>query len=424
MKNRKIIVAGAVIVLVLLGGLAAWRFGALDRLADSFGGHADGAAHADGDHDEHSAEEEGHEGEGHEGEGHEEELVRLTPEELDEMGVKLTAAGPGRLQVTVTVPGEVVVNADRVAHVVPRVSGVVRAVRKRLGDTVTANEVMAELESRELASAQATFLAARERLALAKTTLEREEKLWKEKVSAEQEYLAARQAHAEAVIEMHSAEQNLHVLGVTHEYLQGLTSDPDQAFEPYRLTAPIAGTVIEKHITLGEKLDTDATAFTVADLSEVWINLTVYQKDIESVAMGQPVTVRSSQGGATATGKIDYVSPIVDEATRTAIARVVVDNSEGRWRPGMFVTGEIELRDVESPVAVPRDALQTVEGRTVVFVQTPEGIEASPVTIGRENHTHVEITSGLEAGQQYAVEGSFVLKAELGKGSFGGGHAH
>jgi len=429
MKIKRFMIFSAVIgVLVVLGGLAVWRTGAAEAVIDWLYDHTDANGQVDM-HDDHghpagddvlhgsAAPEPGHS-------DHADELVRLTPEQCREMGVILKTAGPGQLHLSVTVPGEVVVNADRVAHVVPRVEGVVRAVHKRLGDMVEAGEVMAILDSRELAAAQAAFLAARERLALAKSILEREQRLWQQKVSAERDYLAAKQAHAEAVIALHSAEQNLHVLGVTDEFLAQLTVESDPAFEPYRLVAPIPGRVIEKHITLGEKLDANATAFTVADLRDVWVHLTVYQKDIGVIEPGLTVEVRTGRGELSATGTIDYVSPIVDATTRTAVARVVLDNPQGRWRPGMFVSGRITLRTAEAPVAVERDALQIVEGQTVVFVRTQEGFEPVPVQTGRQDSKYVEIVAGLRAGQPYAAQGAFVLKAEHDKGSFGSGHVH
>jgi cobalt-zinc-cadmium efflux system membrane fusion protein len=176
-------------------------------------------------------------------------VVLLSDAELKEFGIEVGTAGPGNLKVQVSLPGEVVANADRLAHIVPRVSGVVREVRKNLGDRVRKGEVMAVLESRDLADAKAAFLNATEKLELARTNFAREEDLWKKRISPEQDYLQARQALAEARIELRSAEQKLHALGFSDEYLAQLPSQPDMSYTRYEIVAPFEGTVIEKHIS-------------------------------------------------------------------------------------------------------------------------------------------------------------------------------
>jgi len=199
----------------------------------------------------------------------EEKIVTLTEDQMKKFGVEVGTAGPGKLQVHVTLPGEVAVNADRMAHIVPRVPGVVREVQKNLGDKVKKGEVMAVLESRELADAKASFLAARERVGMAETNFNREEQLWQKKISAEQEYLQTKQALSEAQIELRSAEQKLHALGFPEPYLKELPQHPELNFTRYEIISPFDATVIEKHITLGEVLKDDTEAFMIADLSDV-----------------------------------------------------------------------------------------------------------------------------------------------------------
>lgn len=370
-----------------------------------------------------------HEGERHEEhedhKRHEEDIVRLSEEKLREFGVETSVAGPGELSVYVTLPGEVKVNADRQAHVVPRVSGIVREVRKNLGDHVKAGEVMAVIESRELSDAKAEYLASRERLDLAKANYKREERLWKKKISPEQDYLSARQALAEARINLRSAEQKLHALGFSDEYLKKLPEQPDASFTRYEITAPFEGTVIEKHIALGEAIKEDASVFIVADLSRVWVDLSVYQKDLPYVREGAKTLITAGHGVPGATGVISYVGPIVGEQTRTALARVVLSNSKGVWRPGLFVNGKIEVDQTDVSLVVPKTALQTFENKTVVFVKTDDGFEPTPVAIGRSDKRSVEVLSGITQGQMYVSKGAFTLKSELMKESFSGhGHSH
>jgi cobalt-zinc-cadmium efflux system membrane fusion protein len=376
----------------------------------------------------HATEEKGHaeEGEEHAGEDEhgEEEVVRLSEAEMKEFGIEVATAGPDRLDQYVDLPGEIVLNADRLAHVVPRVSGIVREVRKSVGDAVKAGETMAVIESRELADAKAAYLAAGEREKLALANFSPEERLWQKKVTSEQQNLDARQALAEARIGKNSAEQQLHALGFSDAYIKTLPEHPDATYTRFEIRAPFAGAIIEKHLTLGENVNGDAEVFTIADLSSVWVDINVYQKDLAQIRQGQTVVIEIGHGIPTAYGKIAWVGPLVGEATRTAKARVVLANPEGVLRPGLFVTARVAAASTAAGIVVPKSALQTFEDRAVVFVQDEDGFEPRPVQIGRENATQVEILSGLEAGQTYVSQGAFTLKAQLLKGAFGDGHNH
>ncbi len=400
-------------------------------------GHDDGGHDGhdeDNDHDEAKHEDDDHgeakggedKKDGHDGHSDEEEedIVRLSKGEMKEFGIELATAGPGKLYNYVSLPGEVVPNADRLAHIVPRMSGIVREVRKTLGDRVRSGEVMAIIESRELADIKSAYLAAKERISLAEATFKREEKLWKKKISPEREYLEARQLLAEAKIKLRSAEQKLHTLGFSDEYMEQLPAHPDIAFTRYEITAPFKGTVIEKHIALGEAVKDDSKVFVVADLRSVWIDLDIYQKDLSFVRKGQVVIVSAGHGLPDVKSRISYVGPLVGEETRTALARVVLPNTGGRWRPGLFVTALVATSEVKMPLVVPKAAIQMVEGRDSVFVWTKEGFEPRFVKTGKEDKLQIEITAGLKPGERYVMKGAFTLKAQASKGAFESGHSH
>ena len=382
--------------------------------------------HAEPDHDAHQEEETGHvEDDGQEGdEEHGEDVLSLSAAELKEFGIELATAAAGPLDQYAELPGEIVLNADRLAHVVPRIPGVVREARKSLGDSVKAGDVMAVIESRELADATADYLASSERQTLALANFQREERLWQKKVTSEQEYLDARQALAEARIELNSAKQKLHALGLSDAYLKQLPNHPDATYTRHEIRAPFAGTIIEKHLTLGENLNEDAEIFTIADLSSVWVDINVYQKDLAQIRKGQTVMIEIGHGIPDAIGEIAWVGPLVGEATRTAKARVVLANPDGVLRPGFFVTAKVVVANTSVGIVVPKSALQTVENRTVVFVQDEDGFEPRPVQTGLKNATQVEILTGLEVGQSFVYKGAFTLKAQLSKGAFGDGHNH
>ena len=201
--------------------------------------------------------------------------------------------------------------------------------------------------------------------------------------------------------------------------------EASQSLSKYPIKTLIDGVVIERHVTRGEPVSQErGPLFTVADLGTVWIDASVYQRHLRDLAVGQPVRVSAGHGLAEAEGVLSYIAPVVDEQTRTAIARVVLENPDGLWRPGMFVTAEVEVEREEVAVAVPRSALASVEGRPTVFVQTVEGLEPRSVRVGRTGEDSVEILSGVRAAERYAARGSFTLQSELAREELSGEHSH
>lgn len=348
--------------------------------------------------------------------------VDLSAESARQAGIEVREAGSGRITRTITLRGEIVLNADKVAHIVPRVEGIVRQVNIRLGDQVQEAEVMAVLESRELAEAKTADIAAEQRLELAGASFDRVQRLQAKGISSEEDFLNAKQKLAEAQIEHRKTEAHLHALGLTQEQVENVANEPDAQFSFYELKAPFASTVIEKHLTLGELVDEDHDVYMLADLSTVWAYLTVYQKDTPKIRRGQSVIVSFRGDIPDARGVIDYLTPIVDQATRTATARVVLDNQDGLLRPGLFITAELIEHEATVPVAVNTEAIQNIRGWTAVFVNYGETYEARPLELGHRDSQWIEVLSGLSAGEKYVFKNSFVLKAEIGKS--GAAHAH
>jgi cobalt-zinc-cadmium efflux system membrane fusion protein len=197
-----------------------------------------------------------------------------------------------------------------------------------------------------------------------------------------------------------------------------------ESLAPYSLKTLIGGVVIAKHITRGEPVSPDAEVFVVADLTEVWIHISVYQKDLPLIRMGQRVEVSAGHGLHEAEGEISYIAPVIDEETRTAAARVVLPNPDGLWRPGLFVTVRIEVDRAEVPVAVPRTALQRIDGETVVFVEQEDGFVPRRIETRRQGEGVVEVVSGLAPDERYVSAGGFALKAELSREESSSGHGH
>jgi cobalt-zinc-cadmium efflux system membrane fusion protein len=198
--------------------------------------------------------------------------------------------------------------------------------------------------------------------------------------------------------------------------------ESNESLHPYELRARLAGTVIAKEIAPGEFVSSDREVFVIADLSTVWVDLDVHRPDFARLRAGQRVRVDAGDGTPPAATTLSYLSPIGAPSTQTLLARAVLPNPERSWRPGLFVTAEVETDARPAPVAVAAEAIQRLDDRDVVFVAEGGAFEVRPVALGRRDGGRVEVLEGLAAGQRYVARGSFLVKAELGKA--GAGHDH
>jgi len=456
--------------------------------------------------EDHGKEGEAHAGpaEGEDGGDH----VKLAPAALKEADLQVARPGPGILEIALEFPGEVMADPDRVAHLTPRAAGIVLEVHARQGAKVKAGEGLAVIESADLGEAKIEFLAAsraqelarfdhdREKtvsentqrlldllageptpeqarvasaeivvgedkarlltayanLCLARRSREREEDLFRRKITSESEVLAARtaldQAEAEysaareAVAFTHPAklldaeralkiaeatlktnERRLHLLGVPEAEVAGIGAEPDERIARYSLRTPIAGVVVEKHIALGESHDTATGVFVVMDLSVVQARFSVPPGDLARVRKGQRARVRVDGGATPREGAVEFLGAVADERTRMVEARVPLPNPDGDLRPGLFATVRVVVEEAAPALALPVEAVLRLENRDVVFVREGEGeFEARPVRVGRRDERTVEILDGLKPEDEVVVKNAFVLKAELGKEA--GGHGH
>jgi membrane fusion protein, heavy metal efflux system len=341
-------------------------------------------------------------------------FIKFSPEQMQAAGVAIAPAASGTLVKEIAVPGRIAINADRQAKIVPRLAGTVSKINKRMGEAVKENEILAVLESRDMADAKAEFLAAWRGEELARSVFAREERLWKQKVTAEQELLNARNAHQGAKIKLDLAHQRLHTMGLSEEEIDALprVSDEDK-YRFYEIRSPIAGRVTSRNLVLGQAVGIEKEVFTVADLSTVWLEIAIAPNDLGFAKEGQEVRVQS--GAHRASGKIVALSPMIDPDTRSAKALAEIDNASGSWKLGDFAAVQVIGGSQEANLIVPRDALQTIRGAKAVFVSEGEGFKMRTVTTGREDSANVEILSGLDFGETIATGNTFILKAELGK---------
>ena len=196
------------------------------------------------------------------------------------------------------------------------------------------------------------------------------------------------------------------------------TVESNESLQTYAVAAPLTGVVTARNANPGEQTG-DRVLFTVADLATVWVEVSLFPRDVARVRVGQSVQVRNAETGQVAEGHVVYVAPFGSSNTQTLTARVQLDNSDRRWPPGLYVTAAVTLATNTVPVAVRSEALQTLEERPVVFARTREGFEPRRVRIGRNDGARTEILDGIAAGESYAAGNSFILKAELGKGEAG-----
>lgn len=352
--------------------------------------------------------------------------INIASEQIEAQGIEVASAGKGILARRLTVPGTVTLDMDMVARVPGRVVGTVTQMRKRLGDPVSKGEVVAVLDSREVADAKSEYLTASVAFDLRKTMFERAETLWGKKISAEQQYLQARATFLEAELRLDLARQKLSALKLDAAEVEKAAKQESNlksgvsSLREYEIRSLIGGRVIERKVDVGTLIGSQGDPpdlYTVADLSAVWVELALATSDLDVIKEGQSVVITSGRdSGKHGTGKIIFISPLVDPDTRSARVIAQIDNKELIWRPGSVVTASIVIKEEPVEVRVPRTALQTIGGEQVVFLRTSNGFQKRVVATGRSDEQDVEITSGLSAGEQIAVKNTFLLKAELGKG--------
>jgi cobalt-zinc-cadmium efflux system membrane fusion protein len=306
------------------------------------------------------------------------------------------------------------------------VVGTVAEMRKRLGDTVKNGEVVAVLDSREVADAKSEYLTASVKVELEKTNFDRQQALWDKRIASEQTFLQAKAAYSEASLRQDLARQKLSALGLNAAEVARLAKQDEgtpnaSTLREYELRAPITGRIVERKVDVGTAVGKEgdpADLYTVADLSTVWIELAVPTVDLAKAKEGARVVVTPGPGdddGKRAEGKVVFVSPLLNQETRSARVIVALPNPDLAWRPGTFMSAEVQIAEDVVTARVPKQALQTVEGKRVVFVRTEEGFEKRDVETGKSDDEAVEITAGLKAGEEIAVANTFLLKAELGR---------
>jgi membrane fusion protein, heavy metal efflux system len=305
---------------------------------------------------------------------------------------------------------------DHFAVVGPSVSGRVIRLHVGVGDQVRKGQIMGEIESVEAGHARGEYIAAKAGWAAAEANFLREKDLAERQISSNREREVADAQAVSQKAKMRAALAHLHAIGFDAKEVRSLEQEGREgALIPLR--ASITGRVIKRSVTLGQSVERSTDAFTIADLSRLWVLLAIYEKDLARVHRGQPVNLRTdAAAGEVFKARVAYVDPVIDETTRTAHVRVEFENTQGKFRLNQLVTARIigDTTHASGPVlAVPSGALQRVEGIPIVFVRKGEGFEKRVVEVGISGGDLIEVRSGLREGEQVAVGGAFLLKSEL-----------
>lgn len=314
--------------------LTTWLFLATCLATMAYADDA-GHGHGHGDADEHSHKHDEVHGEAEEAHHHAETpAVEFTSEVMSKWGISLERPKPARLSILLPLNGRIRTIEDRVAHIVPRFSGVIKDVRKQLGDPVSKGEVLAVIES-------------------------------------------------------------------------------NQSLQPYEVKSLTSGTVVKRHATLGEFVSEETDIFTVADLSELWADLYLFEPDFGKPKVGQRVLIRHAEREVIES-TVSFISALVDESTQSMFVRAVLNGDRSLF-PGHFVTGEVTIDEFDAPRTIDLSAVQSLDGKEVVYVRHGESFEVVAVKLGRRDRKRAELLDGLDDHDEYAVGDTFVLKAELGK---------
>lgn len=345
--------------------------------------------------------------------------VVLGEEALGSLNLEYARAEVRTLSPSLEVPAEIVPIPDRHATVGPRVAGRVSSVRINVGDQVRKATPLVVMESVEVGRAAADYIGADAELDLARQAVERERRLFERRISSKQALERAEAAFAAADANLRAAEARLRAFGVSPT--AGLA---DAAGGRVTLTSPITGVVSARSAHVGRWVEPSEVIVEVVGLDSLWLDAAVYERDLRFIAAGQRVEVDvRAYPGETFEGTVSSIESTLNEQTRSVHLRVVLPNPDHRLKPGMFATARIldtHAHEAGALLAVPRAAIEEVDGHPAVFVRVAEGLfEVRSVHLGEQAGDFVEILNGLEAGDEVVADGSFLLKGQLLRATLG-----
>lgn len=343
-------------------------------------------------------------------------VVYLNEQQRQSLGINVEMLESGSAASTIARPASINYNLDNIAKVGPRIQAKVVRVLKDLGDQVGGGEPLALMSSIELGKAKAEYIRLKARLKSEQARYKREQSLYDQKVSSEAELLEAEAAFEEAKAELDATAEALRLYGLSNEAIQNIQTGGDQPLSRFYVTSPINGMVQERKLSPGQTVSSSETPIHIANLSEMWVIIDAYEQDVRYIQQGQTVNISvRSIPDETFKATVDWISYALEEDSRTMPVRAVVDNSDRQLRAGMFGTARIQTGQERDVAVIPVDAVQTIGGKSSVFVPGKESGSFRPVAVrlGAENEGLVEVLSGLQPGDQAVTAGAFDLKSAL-----------
>ena len=346
-----------------------------------------------------------------------ENLIRLTETQIQAAKITTAEIRPGVIRRQISVPASVTPDPELVGRIAAKVAGTVAQLRKKLGDPVAKGEVVAVLDSREVADAKSDYLAAITNFDLQSTLFQRDKGLYAKQIIAEQLFLKSRAAFTEAKLRLDLARQKLAALDLSEAEIAALPNQPIAALREKEIRSPVAGRVSERLVSIGQPVGGEGQLkeiYVVTDVSNVEADLAVPVADMPLVKEGQRVTILTPEGREVA-GTVVFVNAMLTQETRTGHVLASFPNQDRALRPGSLLTARIILDERKVQAMAPRAAIQMVANESVVFLRSAEGFEKRVVETGVKDDENIQIKAGAKPGEIVAVYNSFVLKAELGK---------
>jgi len=357
------------------------------------------------------------------------ERVSFSEEAYASSGITVAPVAARAITPSVRVTGTLSYDERKMAIATARVGGRITRIVADYGQKVAPGTVLAWIDSPELGAAQADYRRATSMSRLRKAEYDRALLLVEGQALSRGELLRREADLRAAEADLQTAEQKLHILGLSQDEVRALSGNGSESGHVYPVRAPLGGRVTERRAIQGKVVEPDDELFTIASLDTLWLFLQVFEKDLPSVAEGANVTLTcESHPDDRFRGTIDFVGEVLDPHRRTIPARAVIDNLHGDLKPGMFVYATVEAEPARETElmrpTVPVRAIAEIDGASAVFVRVDERtFEIRKIAVGRTVGEWAEVLSGLEEGEPIAVSGVFTLESEVQKGGLEG-HEH
>ncbi|MBF4988287.1 MULTISPECIES: efflux RND transporter periplasmic adaptor subunit [unclassified Methylophilus] len=331
-----------------------------------------------------------------------EDLIKLSNSEIQQSGVTIAKVTKQPIQDQLSFTANILANQNKLAHVTPRIEGKLSKVIANLGDHVKTGQTLAEIDSIQMGEARAQFRSSKTDLALAQANFDRISKLYEDKVVPQKQFIESQSALERAKSALYADSERLRMYG-------GLGQPSGST---YVLKAPFNGIVIEKNAVIGELANPADTIFTIADMSTVWIDADVPERDLQYLEVGKTASVTvTAYPDEVFTGKVSYLSSVVDKTTRTVKARIELPNADQKLRIDMFAKVVLNHSGTKEVLVAPNTSVVMVQGIPNVYVSVEGGFKARAVELGARYNEYVEIKTGLTEDESIVQTGVYALKA-------------